>query len=178
MTILSRWLAPAVLAAGLGFGALAPAPAQAQDDVLTRVLVDVADVVFNNGVPYYRYGNDGYDDRLVVVRDRYGRPVYYRQVPYGYNGYNGYNAYNGYGNAFPRQAYDRYGRPIYDRYGHRIDYSHYNRNGPPYGNAYGYYGNAKCNKHGKCKQTYYDDRYDHDGDHWGRGDHEDDDDDD
>ena len=45
MAILSRWFAPAVLAAGLGFGAMAaPAPAQAQDD-LVRVLVNVADVV-------------------------------------------------------------------------------------------------------------------------------------
>ena len=70
MAILSRWLAPAVIVAGLGFGALAPAPVQAQDDVLTRVLVDIADVVFNNGVPYYRYGHYGYDDRLVVGRDR------------------------------------------------------------------------------------------------------------
>ena len=42
------------------------------------------------------------------------------------------------------------------------------RNGPPYGNAYGYYRNAtsrdvKCNKHGKCKVSYYDPRYDRSG---------------
>ncbi|MCI4567545.1 hypothetical protein [Lysobacter sp. CFH 32150] len=127
MTILSRWLAPAVLAAGLGFGAMAPAPAQAQDDTLTRVLVDIADVVLRGGVPYYRYGDYGYDDRLIVQRDRYGRLVYYRMVP---------------------------------RY--QSDY----RAGPPYGNAYGYWNNGpgnrkvKCNKHGKCKVTYYDPRYD------------------
>jgi hypothetical protein len=159
MTILSRWFAPAVLAAGLGFGALAPAPVQAQD-ALTRVLVDIADVVINNGTPYYRYGNYGDNDRLIVARDRYGRPVYYRQVPYGYN---------------DRVAYDRYGRRIYDQYGRRIDYSNrYNdgyRSGPPYGNAYGYYRNGpgsrdlKCNKHGKCKSRYYDSRHDrHDDD--------------
>ena len=143
MAIVSRWLAPAVLAAGLGFGALAPAPAQAQDDVLTRVLVDVADVVFNNGVPYYR-GNDGdgYGDRLVVARDRYGRPVYYRQVPY--------DAYYG------SRGYDGYGRPVYDQYGRHVDHARY-------GNGYPYSGNVKCNKHGKCKQTYYDPRYDHAG---------------
>jgi hypothetical protein len=122
MTLLSRWLAPALLAAGLGAGALVPLPAQAQDDVLTRVLVDVADVVFNGGVPYYRYG--GYDDRLVVERDHYGRPVYYRVEPRGY------------------------------------------RPGPPYGNAYGYWrhgpgsDDVRCNKHGKCKATYYDPRHD------------------
>jgi len=121
MTILTRWLAPAALAAGLGFGAMAlPAPAQAQDD-LVRVLVDVADVVLRGGQPYYRHGRYGYDDRLIVVRDRYGRPTYYRMV----------------------QRHDRYA--------------------PPYGNAYGYdrgSRDVKCNKHGKCKVTYYDARYD------------------
>jgi len=162
MTILSRWFAPAVLAAGLGFGAMTPAPVQAQD-ALSRVLVDIADVVINNGTPYYRYGNQGYNDRLVVTRDRYGRPVYYRQVPYGYN---------------DRVAYDRYGRRIYDQYGRRINYTnrHYDgyRAGPPYGNAYGYYRNGpgsrdlKCNKHGKCTAKYYDPRHD-------RGDRHDDD---
>lgn len=130
MTILSRWLAPAVLAAGLGFGAMTPAPAQAQDDTLTRVLVDIADVVLRGGVPYYRYGDYGYDDRLIAQRDRYGRLVYYRMVP---------------------------------RY--QSDY----RAGPPYGNAYGYWNNGpgarkvKCNKHGKCNVTYYDQRYDRRG---------------
>lgn len=124
MTILSRWLAPTVLAAGLGFGAMVPAPAQAQDD-LVRVLVDVADVVLRGGQPYYRHGGYGYNDRLVATRDRYGRLVYYRMAP----------------------------RHV--------------RSGPPYGNAYGYYRNnnpaardVKCNKHGKCKVTYYDARYD------------------
>jgi hypothetical protein len=154
MTILSRWFAPAVLAAGLGFGAMTPAPVQAQD-ALSRVLVDIADVVINNGTPYYRYGNQGYDDRLIVARDRYGRQVYYRQVPYGYN---------------QRAAYDRYGRRIYDQYGRRIDYSNRHNGGyrssPPYGNAYGYYGNShgsrdyKCNKHGKCKSRSHDSRHD------------------
>ncbi len=82
MTILSRWLAPAILAAGLGFGAMAaPAPARASDD-LVRIIVDVADVIYHGGQPYYRYGNRyGYDDRLIVVRDRYRGPVYYRYVP-------------------------------------------------------------------------------------------------
>ena len=156
MTILSRWFAPAVLAAGLGLGAMAPAPVQAQD-ALTRVLVDIADVVINNGTPYYRYGDYGYNDRLIVARDRYGRPVYYRQVPYGYDA--------------GRSAYDRYGRRIYDQYGRRIDYSnrYAYRSGPPYGNAYGYYDNGpgrgiKCNKHGKCKAKYHDARDDRHGD--------------
>lgn len=125
MNKLSRILAPATLAVALGFGAMTPAPAQAQDE-LTRVLVDIADVVLRGGVPYYRHGNYGYDDRLIVSRDRYGRVVYYRTVP------------------------------------------RHHRSGPPYGKAYGYYRNGpgsrsvKCNKHGKCKATYYDPRHDRD----------------
>ena len=130
MATMSRWLAPAVLAAGLGMAALSPVPARAQSgDDLVRVLVDVADVVLRGGTAYDRNGNYGYDDRLIVSRDRYGRPVYYRNMPRDY------------------------------------------RNAPQYGNAYGYYRNApsrqmKCNKHGKCKSTYYDashDRDDRDG---------------
>lgn len=58
---------------------------------------------------------------------------------------------------------DRYGRTVYyrvadSRYG-------YDRGAPPYGQAYGYYGNdnarrTKCNKNGKCKVEYYDARHD------------------
>ena len=52
MNMLPRWLSgligPAVLAAGLGAGALLPVTAHAQDS-LTRVLVDVADVVIRGG---------------------------------------------------------------------------------------------------------------------------------
>lgn len=152
MTIVSRWIAPAALAVGLGFAAMTPAPAQAQD-ALTRVLVDLADVVFNNGTPYYRYGNYGYDDRLVAGRDRYGRTVYYRQVPYA---------------AVTRPVgYDRYGRPIYGQYRH-------DRSAPPYGNAYGYYRNGPRNdrfqdRHGRG----HDDERDGNDRGWrGRGDHE------
>ena len=97
MKMLSRWFAPAVLAAGLGFGAMTPAPVQAQDS-LTRVLVDVADVVLRSGVPYYRYGDYGYNDRLVAGRDRYGRLVYYRTVPRGYD--SRYRSGPPYGNAY------------------------------------------------------------------------------
>jgi hypothetical protein len=86
MDTVSRWLAPAVVAAGFGMAALSPVPAYAQSgDDLVRVLVDVADVVLRGGTPYYRYGDYGYDDRLIVGRDRYGRPVYYRQVPRNLN---------------------------------------------------------------------------------------------
>lgn len=135
---LSRYFAPAVLAASLGVAAVAaPAPAQAQSsNDLVRVLVSVADVVMRGNQPYYRGGDYGYDDRLIVQRDAYGRPVYYRTVPRS----------EYYGNGY--------------------------RGGPPYGNAYGYDRNrgypvtgtqrTKCNKHGKCKVTYYDPRADRD----------------
>ncbi len=141
---LSRYFAPALLAASLGVAALAaPAPAQAQSNDLIRVLVNVADVVMRGNTPYYRNGDYGYDDRLIAQRDQYGRIVYYRNVP--------------------RSQY--YGNDQY--YGN----NQYRSNQPPYGNAYGYHRNApvtanrvvKCNKHGKCKAQYYDPRYDRDG---------------
>ena len=127
MSTVSRWIATTVLATGLGMVALSPTTAHAQSgDDLVRVIVDVADVVLRGGTPYYRNSDYGYNDRLSMERDRYGRPVYYRQGASNY------------------------------------------RNAPPYGNAYGYQRNAdhrqvKCNKHGKCKATYYDARHDRDG---------------
>lgn len=119
MTALSRWLAPVVLAAG--FGAVAttmPAPARA-DDQLARVIVDIADVIVRNNTPYYRYGNYGYADRLVVVQDRWGRPTYYRNVPrYGHYDYRPV-----YRPAPPPPRYYSYDRGRYD---HRYDNRHYN----------------------------------------------------
>ena len=127
MNTVSRWFAPVVLAAGLGIAGMAPAPAQAQSSHdVARVIVDVADVMFRSGQPYYRHGNYGYNDRLVIVRDRWGRPTYYRNAP------------------------------------RRVVY----RNGPPYGNAYGFYANGPgsrnvhCKKNGRCEVRYYDPRYD------------------
>lgn len=137
MTPLTRWLAPAVIATGLASAALVPAPAHAQDDALARVLVDVADVVLRGGQPYYRYGNYGANDRLVVQRDRYGRPVYYRMVPRPRSGPPYGNAW-GYWNNGPgarRVTCNRNGNctvsyydPRYDRRGyerHRHDRSGY-----------------------------------------------------
>ena len=151
---LSRYFAPAVLAASLGFAAVAaPAPAQAQSGDLIRVLVNVADVVMRGGTPYSRNSGYGNEDRLIAQRDQYGRVVYYRNVPrdqyYGNNQSYGSDRY--YGNDRP-----------------------YSNTQPPYGNAYGYHRNAlsarvtgnqsvKCNKKGKCKTQYYDPRYDRDG---------------
>ncbi|MET4729299.1 hypothetical protein ABIE09_003112 [Lysobacter enzymogenes] len=133
MTVLSRWLAHVALAAGLGAAAVAlPAPARADD--LTRVIVDIADVIVRNNTPYWRYGNYGYNDRLVVVRDRWGRPTYYRNAP-RYADYR-------YRPAPPPRYYANDRR--YD------DRRYYDRD---------------CNKHGKCRSTYYDARYDRRNDH-------------
>lgn len=136
MGLMSRWLAPALLATGLGAAALAPATAHAQNgDELVRVIVDVADVIMRGNQPYYRHGSYGHNDRLVVARDRYGRPVYYRQA------YNpGYRAsYNrGYAYGHDRNRYEarrtkcnkngkckvEYYDPRYDR---RQDRDHYGR---------------------------------------------------
>ena len=132
---LTRYLAPAVLAASLGAAAFAaPTPAQAQSDDWVRVLVNVADVVMRGNTPYYRYGDYGYDDRLVMQRDRYGRPVYYRYVP--------------------REAYYDRGRPPH---GNAYGYNR-NRGYPVTGQR-----SMKCDKHGKCRLEYYDARYDRDG---------------
>ncbi len=122
MTILARWIAPAALAAALGAGALMPAPAQARDELI-RVIVDLPDIVFRAGHPYYRHGSYGYNDRLIVERDRRGRPVYYRQVPRGY--YDGRPPYgNAYGYHRTRDHRDyRYSRQRCDSRGRcRVEY--------------------------------------------------------
>ena len=135
-----RTFAPALLATGLGVaGLMAPAPAAAQSsDELVRVLVNVADVVMRGGQPYYRHGDYGYNDRLVMQRDRYGQPVYYRMAPRNNYGYG------------DRNSRYRNGPPYGNAYG-------YYRNGPVTGAR-----NVKCNKNGKCKVEYYDARYDRD----------------
>ena len=101
MTTLSRWISSLALAAGLGVAAIAPAPAKASDD-LVRIIVDVADVVLRGSQPYYRHGNYGRHDQLIVVRDRYGRPTYYRQVPRNYR--TAYRGNQRYRNAPPPHA--------------------------------------------------------------------------
>lgn len=138
---LTRLVAPAVLAMGLGLASLAPSPARASDD-LVRVLVDVADVVYHAGHPYYRHGRGyGYDDRVIIVRDRYHRPTYYRYVPrvvyhsppphgraYGY--YRNSPRYDGRYVRYDRYDHDRYDRHHRDRWDddrydrHRDDHRH------------------------------------------------------
>lgn len=114
MTILARWIAPAALAAALGAGGLIPAPAQARDDLI-RVIVDLPDIVFRSGHPYYRHGGHGYNDRLIVERDRRGRPIYYRHVPRGYD----HRDRPPYGNAYGyhRTRDSRYNREVCDSRG-------------------------------------------------------------
>ena len=145
---LSRFLAPAVLAASLGVAAVAaPSPVQAQSSDLVRVLVSVADVVMRGNTPYVRNSDYGSEDRLIAQRDQYGRVVYYRNVPrdqyYGNGGYgnDGYYANN-----------QRY-RTSQQQYGYG-----YERAAPVTGGR-----QVKCNKHGKCKATFYDPRYDRGG---------------
>lgn len=131
MDTMSRWLAPAVVAVGVGIAALFPPPVRARDgDDLVRVLVDIADVVLRGGVPYYRHGDYGYDDRLIVARDRYGRPVYYRQVP---RRYLGSDRYYGYRDGRDVKCNNRgkctltYYDPRYDRDAYRRHYRYDNR---------------------------------------------------
>ena len=125
MTALSRWLAPFVLAAGFGAVAMVPAPARADD--LARVIVDIADVIVRNNTPYYRYGNFGYDDRLIVVRDRYGRSTYYRNVPryadHRYRSGPPYGVAHGYYNKRDCKHNGKCRATYYDpRYDRRNDY--------------------------------------------------------
>ncbi len=90
-----------VLAMGLGFASLAPVPAQAQNSIvdLARVIVNVNDIVYRGGQPYYRYGSYGPQDRIIVVREN-NRNVYYRNVPRG-------NAYGYYGHPSQTKAYSK-----------------------------------------------------------------------
>lgn len=151
MATVTRWLASTALAAGLGMAMLAtPAPAQAQSgDDLARVIVDVADVIFRSGHPYYRHGDYGYNDRLLIERDRYGRPVYYRMVdrngpPYGKaHGYWKKHASNS------RVSCDRNGRCVTRYYDPRYDRR--------YDDRYYSYGRDRYDRY---------DRYDRDGRYW------------
>lgn len=131
MSTTSRWLVSLALAAGLGVASMAPAPAHASDD-LVRIIVDVADVVLRGSTPYYRHGNYGRHDRLIVVHDRYGRPTYYRQVPRHYRA------------SYHPPRY-RPGPPPHAR-----AWGHASRN------------SANCNRNGRCTVRYYDPRFDRD----------------
>ena len=138
---MKRWVAPLALAMGLSIAAFVPKPAQAQDDARVRVLVDIGDVVLRDGRPYYGYGGYRDADRLIVGRDRYGRPIYYRVV-----------------DRRDWRGRDRYDDDRY-RYVHRYRYPAYgydDRYAPGISTAR----RVKCNKHGNCEVSYYDAHYD------------------
>lgn len=136
---LSRWLTSLALAAALVVAAFAPVPARASDDLI-RLVVDLGDVVIRSGHPYYRHGGYGYNDRLIVERDRYGRPIYYRHAPraqyrppYG-NAYGNHRNHGRYDDDryYSRRKCDSRGRcrvEYYDpRQDRRDDYYSYRRN--------------------------------------------------
>lgn len=139
MSLLVRWFAPVAMAAGLGAAALVPGAARADDD-LVRVIVDAADVILRGGDPYYRDGRHGYSDRLVVERDRHGRPVYYRHVSRAGAG---------------RSHYRRSGPPAFaPAHGYRASHGRHGREA------------TRCDRRGRCTVQYYDPRFDRD--HRGR----------
>lgn len=115
-----------VLALGLGLASFAPQPAHAQNSLvdLARVIVNVNDIVYRGGQPYYRYGNYGPQDRIIVVREG-GRDRYYRNVPrgnaYGYYGHPAHsNKYkNKHGKKYKNTRY--YSRDSWDRDDRRWD---------------------------------------------------------
>lgn len=140
MSRMSHWLAPVVFGVAVAGASLMPAPAHAQSGDLVRLLVGIGDVTFRGGHPYYRHHNSyGYNDRLVVVRDRYGRPAYYRNAPrtgYGVGYGSGYNSGYGYntGYGFNNGARYGYGQPRQQQ--------------------------TRCDSRGRCVTQYYDSRYD------------------
>lgn len=131
MAALNRWIATAAIALGIGVASLYPTPARADDD-LVRIIVDVADVIYHGGNPYYRHGNYGRYDRVVVVRDRYGHRSYYRDVPRSYYNrhYRGRPPYGVAHGYYDRKRCDKHGRctvryydPRHDRH-YRDDWRH------------------------------------------------------
>ena len=104
MKTLKALLGGTAIAMGLGFASLAPVPAQAQNSTvdLARVIVNVNDIVYRGGQPYYRYGSYGPEDRIIVVREG-SRNRYYRNVPRG-------NAYGYYGHPSQTKQWNQNGK--------------------------------------------------------------------
>lgn len=99
-----------MLASAGAIGLAGAAPAQARD---ARIYVDLGDVSFSYGRPYWRHNNEP----LYVVYER-GYPRYYRyERRYGY----GYGAPVYYAPP-PVVRYDRYYDRPYYRYDHRRDW--------------------------------------------------------
>ena len=180
MSRMSNWLAPLVLGVAAAGTSLFAAPAQAQSgDDLIRILVNASDVIFRSGQPYYRNGNSyGTNDRLVVGRDRYGRPVYHRNSPRYGAGYgsvygNGYG--NGYGNADGHRQQGATQQTRCDARGHCITRYYdprYDRNG-----AYGQYDQRHHDRYGNRYGGGHDNRYNgYDNRAWSTRDRDDEDD--
>ena len=107
MKTMKSLIATAAIAAGLSFVA-APGTAQAQNAIVdaARVLVNVSDIVYRNGQPYYRYGDYGPQDRIIVVSEG-GRDRYYRQAPRGVaHGY--YGTQPGHNKRMTTKQYQKY----------------------------------------------------------------------
>jgi hypothetical protein len=101
-----------VLAATAAFGVVRPSSAQAAD---VRVYVDMGDVAFEYGRPYYRYNHEP----LYVIYDSYNHPVrYYRVVNSDYY-------YSNYGDGYYRSSPPPWA-PAYGWRGyHRRHHHHY-----------------------------------------------------
>ncbi|RMH93398.1 hypothetical protein EBB59_05845 [Lysobacter pythonis] len=121
-------MAPTILAAGFGLGALAMSQQVQAQEPPTRVLVDIEDVILHDGQPYYRHGDYGLDERLIVEHDRHGRPRYYRVVDSHYGNPPYGNAYGYYRNGQGSRARcNRNGKCVWytPRYDYRSDYRHH-----------------------------------------------------
>ena len=106
------------VAGALGLAAV-PSNAQAYDDA--RIYVDLGDVSFSYGRPYWRYDNTP----LYVTYDRWNRPRYYRYGPRRVIRRDYYDPYyDGRVIVRPRVVYRSYDRypGYYDRYGYRDRY--------------------------------------------------------
>lgn len=150
----SRLSASAVLAAALGLASLAPGRANASEE-LVRVLVNVADVIYRNQQPYYHDRNDGRYDQVVMERDRYQRPVYYRYVPR--NGSNGYRSAPPYGNAY---GYHRNQAVRYDRDDRYDRYDRYDRRDREHDKWHSRHDDRRGYKHKGKKKNKSHDRWD------------------
>lgn len=155
MSRMSHWLAPVVLGVAAAGASMMPATAHAQSGGdLIRILVNASDVIVRGGHAYDRHNsNYGYNDRLVVGRDRYGRPLYYRNAPrygssYGSSYGSGYAYGNQYQNGQQQTRCDSRGRCSTQYYDSR--YSRGNGHGA-YDNRY--YGGRSDNHHSRRRDN-------------------------
>ena len=91
----------------------------------SRVMVNVADVIFRSGDPYYRYGNYGYNDRLTVERDRTAGRSTTATVARSGPPYGKAHGYWKKQQRASRLECDRYGRCVTRYYDPRYDRRYY-----------------------------------------------------